>query len=129
MAIHVLKGDGPPVVIPTQFGEHYVDETNKKHYLSVGITDVNDWVLTGDAVENFIQLIDTPSTYVGAANKVIKVLPTEDGVEFVSEGATPIPQNQTVYVDAVHGSDTPSGNLGQIGAPYKTIKAALDYIR
>ena len=44
MSIHVITGSTAPTTAPTQLGEHYVDTVNKKHYLSVGISSLNDWV-------------------------------------------------------------------------------------
>lgn len=48
MALHIkTSGVGPPSTVPTAVCQHYVDTLAKNAYLSVGTTDVEDWVLVG----------------------------------------------------------------------------------
>lgn len=85
MAIHVIKGDGPPTIAPKEIGMHYIDETNKVTYTSAGL-NIADWVLGGDpgsSFSTFTALLDTPASYpVGSAGQVPKVGVTEDHLVF-----------------------------------------------
>jgi hypothetical protein len=109
MALHVIKGSGAPTVPPTQIGEHYVDETNKKHYLSVGTSTPSDWHEVGTNTPlAFTQLTDTPSSYTGAANKQLYVNSNANGVEF----RVPPAAGATAFTQL---TDTPSSYVGQAG--------------
>ncbi|MFQ5863149.1 MAG: hypothetical protein ACE5IC_08495, partial [Candidatus Brocadiales bacterium] len=55
----------------------------------------------------FTDLVDTPSTYSGQSGKVVKVTPTEDGLEFGTGGG-----GATNFTDL---GDTPSSYTGQSG--------------
>lgn len=56
--LHVTRFAGPPTDAPTHSGDHWVDTTNKKHYLSAGTATVDDWVLSiesgGSANDNLL---------------------------------------------------------------------------
>jgi hypothetical protein len=43
MAIHILSGSGAPVTTPTKIGQHYIDTTNGKPYVSTGTSSSADW--------------------------------------------------------------------------------------
>ena len=43
MAQHVQLGDGPPVAPPSNYGQHYIDESSGDEYRSVGVESVVDW--------------------------------------------------------------------------------------
>lgn len=56
MPLHVITGTAAPATAPTDLGQHYIDETNRIGYLSVGTDAVSDWVpvtgATGFAIIN-----------------------------------------------------------------------------
>ena len=102
MAIHVSKGNGAPGSAPTEIGQHYVDEQNGVHYLSVGNSTVGDWVEVGSGsggATTFTDLTDTPSSYVGQANRTLRVSPSSDGIAF----------SDTLLLDNI---DTPNSYTG-----------------
>jgi hypothetical protein len=115
VAIHITKGDGAPTTAPAEIGQHYVDTTNDDHYLSVGNQSVNDWILVSTAGDNsFINLSDTPSSYLNQASKTLKVNTNADGIEFVN----------TLFLDDI---DTPSSYTG-VGGYVLHVKETEDGI-
>jgi hypothetical protein len=54
---HIYKGSGAPGFAPAEEGHHYVDITNKIHYVSVGTATDADWIQVG-------------STPTGSANTI-----------------------------------------------------------
>lgn len=48
MAQHIFTGTTPPAFIPSGVGQHYVDTSAKKNYISVGTTSSSDWKLAQD---------------------------------------------------------------------------------
>lgn len=49
MTLHVKSTAGAPAVAPVSLGEHHIDTTSNDHYLSVGTTSADDWLLTTPA--------------------------------------------------------------------------------
>ncbi|TSD86028.1 hypothetical protein FFK22_024735 [Mycobacterium sp. KBS0706] len=74
----------------------YLDGTANGLMTSSGVSDAK-----------FIRLTDAPSSYVGQANKVVRVNAAENGVEFVAAGA-----GVTNFLDL---SDTPNAYTSQAG--------------
>lgn len=62
----------------------------------------------GTSVTTFLALNDTPDTYVGQANNVLRVNPTENGIDYV----TLPPPGSTTWLGL---TDTPDAYAGQIG--------------
>lgn len=105
----------------------------------VRLTKSDDWDIVavssttvtgggGDGgAERFTELVDTPSSYVSEGGKFLKVADNEGGIIFSEESET-TPQNQSVYVDTSNGDDTLDEFRGNIERPFKTIKAAADYV-
>jgi len=78
----VSGGDPNGVVTPGIIGEFYWDSTNNLLYVAEGLTNT-DWVLgSTEAFDEFIELLDTPSTYSGQAGLSLQVTLAEDGIEF-----------------------------------------------
>ena len=44
MAQHIFTGTAKPTSIPSKVGQHFIDTTNKKHYISVGTSGASDWI-------------------------------------------------------------------------------------
>ena len=44
MAIHVIRRNGPPTEAPEFSGQHWIDETNNKHYLAKDTSTLADWL-------------------------------------------------------------------------------------
>jgi len=57
-------------------------------------------VVGGSNIENFIDLLDCPSSYAGQAGKVATVNGTEDGIEFIAPGAATLPDWLALSPDA-----------------------------
>lgn len=64
-------------------------------------------VSSGGGVDSFVELNDTPNTYVGQENKYVKVNSTADGLEFVVGGGT---GGATSFTDL---DDVPISYVGQ----------------
>ena len=79
----------------------------------------------GGGVDSFIDLVDTPSSYENEAEKSLIVSEDETSVIFRD---TTTQQNQTVWTDAQFGDDTAGTNRGTVDKPYRTIKAAVDFV-
>ena len=43
MAQHIFIGSAAPTTTPTKVGQHFIDLTNKKSYISVGTASSADW--------------------------------------------------------------------------------------
>ena len=83
----------------------------------------------GQTTEFFTDLRDTPDQYAGNAGNIAAVSGDETGLIFTDIGAVlTIPQNTTLYIDTVNGSDIADPKLGEIQLPYGTIAAALSFI-
>lgn len=63
--VHVIKASINPNAAPTRSGQHWVNETTKQTWLSVGTSTVSDWVLVGDAPVVKVSLNDTTADYLG----------------------------------------------------------------
>jgi hypothetical protein len=74
MALHILRGSGPPNgIIPPGIGIHYIDILNKDTYLSVATDSPSDWILQGGAATSFttfLALLDTPISFNAQAGKI-----------------------------------------------------------
>ena len=125
MALHITRGSGAPVAAPTQIGEHYVDTTNKIHYLSVGLSTPSDWVQvgSGSSAISFLNLTDTPSTYAGSANKQLYVNSNATGVDF----RVPPTPGATNFLGL---TDTPTTYAGQGGkrVQVNAAQTALEFV-
>jgi len=77
-----------------QINEQYLEDylSRMRTALCDDIQAIIDTPPTG--VTTFLELTDTPDTYVGASGKPVTVKATEDGLEF---GAFPTPPEQSVY--------------------------------
>lgn len=49
LEVHVIHCAGPPTVPPTHYGQHWVDTTNGREYLSVGTATLSDWILVNQS--------------------------------------------------------------------------------
>ena len=89
-SVPIYDGDGCPIVLPR--GARIIDLSDTPQIygsdgqvlaMNSALTGV-EWVSVGAAtVGKFIQLIDTPTDYVGRAGKMLAVNLTENGVEFI----------------------------------------------
>ena len=74
----VIEGMGPPLIIPSNPGDIYVDLLNHETYIAAGATDNTDWIQGGGEAEdvevdseNFDgNLADTDDTVQKVAQKV-----------------------------------------------------------
>ena len=121
MAIHVIQGSGPPTEAPQEKGMHYIDNTNKKHYLANGNESVDDWQEVpgegGSGSSTFIGLSDTPANYSGSANKELAVNVDADAIIFKDRR----------FTDNV---DTPAGYAGDGGKQVvvKSDETGLEFV-
>lgn len=96
---------------------HYVQESDPgavgvgKYWLKVSTGEVkrrNDtnvgWNLTGSGASVFTSLTDTPSTYVGQANKIPSVKADETGLEFIANSSLILPDWLKLAPDATPAS-------------------------
>ena len=114
MAVHVIKGSGPPSDSAQSLGMHYIDEDNNDHYLSISQgSGAGDWILVGSGAggaTSFLGLTDTPSTYSTQQNKFVRVNPVATGLLF----------EDTTFLANI---DTPVTYSGEGG---KVVKVRLD---
>ena len=64
--VHVIRATVDPVAAPTRGGQHWINETTKKTWLSVGTSTVSDWILIGDSDQVKISATDTTAEFLGA---------------------------------------------------------------
>jgi hypothetical protein len=69
---HIFKQPGAPITVPTAAGHHYINTSNKDHYLSIGSATPSDWVKVLDGVTGKLNLkaIDTVFTPNGDLTSV-----------------------------------------------------------
>ena len=119
MATHVIKASTPPSDPPTDFGLHYIDEVGKVHYLSVGVDAVSDWIEVGrvDPVGAFLDLEDTPASYLNQQRKYLRVNDDENAVVF----------QDTLFTDS---TDVPNsyGTAGGYKVVVKADETGLEFI-
>lgn len=75
----ITTGSGAPTGIPTE-GQVYIDISSTPWTFYAGHDSA--WGTVG--VVNFVDLADVPHDYTSAANKLVRVTPGEDGLEFDS---------------------------------------------
>jgi hypothetical protein len=51
MSVHIIQGTSAPSVAPTKIGQHYIDITNRKSYVSVGTSSASDWIDSGGSFQ------------------------------------------------------------------------------
>ena len=62
--VHVIRAQINPNSAPTRAGQHWINETTKQTWLSVGTATIGDWILFGDAPTVKITSNDTTADYL-----------------------------------------------------------------
>lgn len=108
--VHVIKAQINPNSAPTRTGQHWVNETTKQTWLSVGTSTVSDWILMGDAPVVKITSNDTTADYLGSklsAGTGITLTTLNPGgdetVEISAPGSTTDEQVKVSAVDTTAG--------------------------
>jgi len=85
MPTKTLKGndtlitDNPKDLTVSEVQTMITDSTHR----FVTDSQISQWNSSSSLVDTFVELTDTPSTYVGQENKYVRVNPTADGLEFI----------------------------------------------
>lgn len=107
-------GNGPPSDTPQTDGLSYADSSTDPFTFYVSYNGAWHQV----SAMTFLQLLDTPSDYTGAADELVKVNGTEDGLEFITISDTidllGNVEGDVLYRGASGWTVLPPGTAGQI---------------
>ena len=108
--VHVIRATVSPASAPTRAGQHWVNETTKQTWLSVGTSTVADWILMGDSPTVKITSNDTTADYLasklsaGAGITLTTLNPGGDEtIEISSPGSTTDEQVKVSAADTTAG--------------------------
>jgi hypothetical protein len=108
--VHVIRATVNPTAAPTRAGQHWIDETTKQTWLSVGTATVGDWILVGDSPTVKITASDTTADYLasklsaGAGITLTTLNPGGDEtIEISSPGSTTDEQTKVSAADTTTG--------------------------
>lgn len=108
--VHVIRATVNPASAPTRAGQHWVNETTKQTWLSVGTSTVADWILMGDSPTVKITSNDTTADYLasklsaGAGITLTTLNPGGDEtIEISSPGSTTDEQVKVSAADTTAG--------------------------
>jgi hypothetical protein len=108
--VHVIKATINPNSAPTRSGQHWVNETTKQTWLSVGTSTISDWVLMGDSATVKVTGADTTADYLAsklsAGTGIVLTTLNPGGdeiIEISSPGATTDEQVKVSSADTTTG--------------------------
>lgn len=96
MAQHIFIGSAAPTTTPTKVGQHFIDLTNKKSYISVGTASSADWELQGGASTVALNL----SSHIADINNPHSTTKSQVGLSNVQNVDTTNPSN--ISQDTTH---------------------------
>jgi hypothetical protein len=110
--VHVIRAQVGPTLAPTRAGQHWVDETAKLTWISVGTSTVADWVLMG---EDHLVRASTNDTTAGFLSSKISA-GTGISLTTLNPGANEIiqisaPGSTTDELVKISATDTTGGYL------------------
>jgi hypothetical protein len=100
MAQHIFSGSGAPSFAPTKIGQHYIDETNKRTYVSAGTASSADWIdNTPDIVATTqVTASNTNTVLTSASSTYQQVVGSTNGQRFTLPNATTLSIGDTFYI-------------------------------